>query len=139
MLCSPKLLVHYDPEKPMVLTCDASPYGIGGVLAHVMPDGSERPILYASRVLKPAERNYAQIEREGLSVIYCIKKLHQFLYGQKFTIVTDHKPLLGLIAEDKPLPSITAAQLQHWAIRFCQPMIIHFDIGLEAVLLMQIV
>ena len=34
MLCSPKLLVHYDPEKPLVLTCDASPYGIGGHLAH---------------------------------------------------------------------------------------------------------
>ena len=49
MLCSPKLLVHYDPEKPLILTCDASPYGIRGVLANVMPDGSERPISYASR------------------------------------------------------------------------------------------
>ena len=77
-MCSPKLLVHYDPEKPLVSICDAFPYGIEGVLAHVMPDGSERPVLYASRVLKPAERNYAQIEREGLSVVYCIKKLISF-------------------------------------------------------------
>ena len=116
MLFSPKLLVHYDPEKLLVLTCDASPYEISWVLAHIMPDGSERPMLYTSIVLKPAERNYAQIEREGLSVVYCIKKLHQLLYGRKFTLVTDHKPLLGLIAEDKPLPSMTAARLQRWAI-----------------------
>ena len=116
MLCSPKLLVHYDPEKPLALTCDAFSYGIGGVLVHVMPGESERAILYASRVLKPTEGNYAQIEREGLSVVYCVKKLHQFLYGRKFTLVTDHKPLLGLTTEDKPLNSMTAARLQCWAI-----------------------
>ena len=81
-----------------------------------MPDECERPILYASRVLKKAEHNYAQIEREGLSVVYYIKKLRQFVYGRKFTLVTDHKPLLGLIAEDKPFPSMTAAWLQRWAI-----------------------
>ena len=64
-----------------------------------MPYGSERPILYASEVLKPTELNYAQVERERLSMVYCVKKLHQSLYNRKFTLVPDHKPLLKLIAE----------------------------------------
>ena len=38
------LLVHFDPNKPLVLACDASPYGCGAVISHQMPDGTERPI-----------------------------------------------------------------------------------------------
>ena len=51
ILCSATLLVHYDSEKPLILHCDASPYGMGSVLAHTMHDGTERPIAYASRTL----------------------------------------------------------------------------------------
>ena len=47
MLQSSILLVHYDPEKPLVLACDASPYGVGTVLSHIMVNGEERPIVYA--------------------------------------------------------------------------------------------
>ena len=56
------LLVHFDPKKQLVFAWDASPYGIGVVLSHVMEDGTERPIAYTSRTLNQAEQNYSQLE-----------------------------------------------------------------------------
>ena len=114
-LASSELLVHYDPLKPMILAVDASPYGVGAVLSHVS-EGEERPIAYASRTLNVAERNYSQTEREGLAMIYGVKKFHQYLLGMKFTIFTDHKPLLGMFGESKPIPTHSAARIQRWAL-----------------------
>ena len=62
------LLVHYNEDLPLVLARDASPQGIGAVLSHIMPDGAEKPIAYASRTLTKAEKNYSQLEKEGLAV-----------------------------------------------------------------------
>jgi predicted aspartyl protease len=114
-LTSSELLVHYDPQKPMILAVDASPYGIGAVLSHIC-EGDERPVAFASRTLNAAERNYSQTEREGLAVVYGVKKFHQYIYGLKFKIYTDHKPLLGMFGEAKPIPTHSASQILRWAL-----------------------
>ena len=74
-------------------------YGCGAVLSHLMLDSSERPIAYASRSLSAAEKNYSQLDKEGLSLIFGVTKFHQYLYGTQFTHVMDHRPLIGLFDE----------------------------------------
>jgi len=69
---------------PLTLACDASPYKVGGVIAHVMPSGEEKPIAFDSRTLSKAEQNYAQLENEALAIIFGIKKFHQYIYGRNF-------------------------------------------------------
>ena len=98
------LLVHFDPSKPLILACDASPYGVGAVLSHTMGDGTERPIAYASRTLTDAEKRYSQIEKEGLAIVFGVKKFHSYLFGRSFTIESDHQPLSFLFGEKKGLP-----------------------------------
>ena len=82
-----------------------------------MADGSERPIAFASRTLLLSERNYAQLEKEVLSLIFGINKFHTYLYGRHFSLVTDHKPLTTILGPNKGIPSMTAARLQRWAVR----------------------
>ncbi len=62
------VLEYYDPKKPLTLATDASPYGVGGVLSHVMKDGTEKPIAYASRTLNEVEKRYSQLDKEALSI-----------------------------------------------------------------------
>ena len=115
-LTSAPVLAHYDPNVPLQLAGDASHYGVGAVLAHVMSDGSERPIAYASRTLAQSEQNYSQIEKEALSLVFGIKKFHQFLYGRDFTLLTDHKPLTSIFGPKRGIPPLAAARMQRWAL-----------------------
>jgi hypothetical protein len=116
MLSGDRLLVHFDPKKPLILGVDASPYGLGAVLSHKMSDGTERPIAYASRTLTKAEANYVQIEREGLAIIFGIKKFHMYLYGKRFTLITDHQPLTRIFGPKTGIPPLAAARMQRWAL-----------------------
>ncbi len=111
-LGSTEVLVHYDAKLPLKLACDASSYGVGAVISHVLPDGSERPVAYASRTMTQSERNYSQIEKEALALIFGVKKSHQFLCGRHFTLVTDHKPLTVVLGSNKGLPTAAAGRLQ---------------------------
>ena len=110
------VLVHFDPTLPLRLSCDASSYGVGAVLAHIMTDGSERPVAYASRTLTPAEKNYAQVERESLALIFGVKRFHLYLYGRLFTLITDHKPLTTILGAKTGISGLAAARLQRWAV-----------------------
>ena len=89
---------------------------MGAVISHILPDGSEEPIAFASKTLSKAERGNAQVEKEGLSIVYGIRKFNQYLSGRHFTILTDHKPLLTIFGPDKSLPVMSLQRLQRWAL-----------------------
>ena len=86
------------------------------MISHRKPDGSEHPVVFASRTLTKSERNYAQIEKEALALIFGVSKFHQFLYGRRFTLVTDHKPLKTILGSKNKIPPLAAARMQRWAL-----------------------
>lgn len=116
VLSSNQILVHFDPTKKLVLTCDASPDGVGAVLSHEDNHQVEHPIAFASRSLNSAERNYSQLDKEALAILFGVRKFHKFIFGNRVTIRTDHKPLIGLFGEHKPLPEHASSRVQRWAI-----------------------
>lgn len=111
---SDTVLVHFDQRLPLILATDASPYG--AVLSHRYPDGTERVLQFASQTLTGTQRKYAQIDKEAYAIIFGIKKFHQYLYGKKFTLYTDHRPLVQIFSQSKALPAYTALRMQHYAV-----------------------
>ena len=81
-----------------------------------MSDGQESPIPYFSRTLLVTERNYAHIDEEALAFVAGVKKFHDYVYGQQFEIVMDHKPLLGIFASGRQTPQILSPQMLHWTV-----------------------
>ena len=110
-----QVLVHYDSRKPLGLAADASQVGVGAVLSHVMENGDEKSIAFASRTLSTSECNYAQIE-EALSIICGIKKFHKYLYGRTFTLITDHKPFVTILGPKTAVPTLAALRIQRRAL-----------------------
>ena len=107
--------MHYDPDKALLSSCDASPYGIGAVLSDFTGD-EEKPIAYASRTLSPAEQKYSQLDQETLAIVYGAKTINQYLNGKQFNILSEHKPLQYPLSADKAVPSMSTARFQRWAL-----------------------
>ena len=122
-----QVLIHFEPNKTLVLACDAPNVGIGAVLVHRYPDGSQRLIANMSKTLTAAERNYSQIHKEALSIISGLKKFYQYLYGRSFILVTDHKPLTALFGPKKGTPLLAANRLARWSLWLNQ-----FDYAIES-------
>lgn len=101
ILVSPEILIYPDFNQPFILTTDASNEALGAVLSQGKI-GSDRPISYASRILKCSEKNYSTTEKELLAIVWAVKNFRPYLLSRKFTIYTDHKPLKGIFNVKDP-------------------------------------
>ena len=88
-------LQYFDPQKEIVIECDASQKGLGACL---LQDG--KPVNFSSRSLIDAETRYCNLEREMLAVAWAVNHYRQYVYGQKFKVLSDHSPLQQIIKKD---------------------------------------
>ena len=109
LITSAPTLAYYNPHKNLVLENDACEYGLGSAL---LQDG--KPVAFASRSLSETEQRYAPIEKEMLAVVYGLEKFHHYTYGRQIDVVTDHMPLVSIVA--KPL-SRAPKRLQGFLLR----------------------
>ncbi|GBN42352.1 Transposon Ty3-I Gag-Pol polyprotein, partial [Araneus ventricosus] len=94
------VLSFYNKDKMSTISVDASQYGLGAVLLQ-----EDHPIAYASSSLTETQQRYSQTEKELLAIVIGCKKFHYYVYGTKFVIETDHKPLIGLL--QKPMDKLS--------------------------------
>ena len=110
-LCANPLVQSYSLQIDATVTTDASEKAIGGALSQ-----EGHPVIYVSRKLTPAEQNYSNIEREALAIVFVVTRLKQFLFGRRFTLQTDHKPLKYHFVPDEEIPKTASARITRWAI-----------------------
>jgi hypothetical protein len=90
-LSEPPVLRFYEPGADITLQCDASEFGLGACLL-----ANGQPVQYASRALTETERQYAQIEKEMLSIVFGLERFERYVYGRDITVENDHKPLIPI-------------------------------------------
>jgi hypothetical protein len=74
---------------------NGSQYAIGAILSQgEVP--KDQPVAYASRTLNKAEVKYSVIQKELLAIVWAVKYFRSYLYGKKFKIINDHRPLTHL-------------------------------------------
>lgn len=104
------VLQNFNPAIPIVIQCDASKDGLGCCLLQ-----NGKPVSFASRSLTASEQNFSQIEKELLSVVWSTRKFHYYIYGQKCTILNDHKPLESILK--KPIHEVPSPRLQRLKLK----------------------
>ena len=110
-LCSMPVLRHPDFKKDFEVHTDACTNSIAGILMQRGKDNIPYPVAYFSRKLRSEETKYPVIELEALAIIASIKNFHYYLYGRKFTIVTDHMPLRTVFENQTK-----NARISRWAL-----------------------
>ena len=111
-LANAESLAYFDKEAKTKIIADASPVGLGAVLVQEQ-GGEERVVSYASRSLTNVERRYSQTEKEALGLVWACERFHPYLYGNKFELITDHKPLEMIYSKNSSPP----ARIQRWVLR----------------------
>ena len=110
LLCSAPVLEYPRFDEPFIITTGASNFALGAVLSQG-EIGKDPAIAYASRSLHKAETKYHTYEKEALAIMFAIKTLKNYVYGNRFIIVTDHKPLLWLKSADNN------TRVQKWRLK----------------------
>ena len=95
IVCEAPVLRYYDDKKALCIQCDASEYGLGAALLQ-----EEQPLAYISRALTDTETRYAQIEKELLAIVYSCERFHQYTFGNRVTVLSDHRPLESIMKKD---------------------------------------
>ena len=114
-LTTAPVMSYFDKSKDTILTVDASPVGVSGILAQQSKDsGDYRVLAYASRALTSVEKRYSQTEKEALSIVWAVEHFHLYLFGHSFTLITDHKPLETIYGHNK---AKTSARIERWILR----------------------
>lgn len=111
LLTNDPILQYPDFTKEFILTTDASNVAIGAVLSQG-PIGTDKPIAYASRTLNSSETNYSTIEKELLAIVWATKYFRPYLFGRRFKIITDHKPLQWIMNLKEPNSRLTRWRLK---------------------------
>jgi hypothetical protein len=110
-LMSQPILQYPDFSREFILTTDASNEGAGAILSQG-EIGKDRPIAYASRSFNKAEKNYSTVEKELAAIVWAIKYFRPYLYGTRFKVVSDHKPLTWIMSVKDP-----GSRLLRWRIQ----------------------
>ena len=101
-LMNPPILAHPNVNQPYTVTADASSYGVGAILSQKNEKGEEHVISYYSKKLSPTQRNYSATDLELLACSLAIDQFRPYLFGRKFTLVTDHRPIIYLQNLENP-------------------------------------
>ena len=106
-------LAFYNVKKPVVIQCDASTVGLGAVL---MQEGRLVASVFCS--LSKSEKNYVAIELECLAIVFACQKFHQYIFGKKVHIETDHKPLEIIVRKANSLSMLLLLQRYSLEVMF---------------------
>lgn len=118
-LTSEPLLIFPNFKEIFIVTCDASDVAIGAVLSQgIIPN--DKPVQFYSKTLNETQTRYPTIEKELMAIVMAVENFRHYLYGRRFIIYTDHRPLLYIMKNKKP-----SSRLFRWKIALLE---FNFDI-----------